>query len=96
MNKQEIIATLKDTIIPTDCSGWYPSVEKARLNLISELESGRLFIDYEDHKAVSIQGPCVCARNVAKYAGLEEVLLVHTGIYTTTVTYYNSRNPLNN
>lgn len=96
MNKQEIINVLKNTVVSTDCPGWYPSVEMARLNLIAELESGRLFIDYEDHKAVNIQGACICARTAVQCAGLTDVLLVHTGIYTTTVTFYNSRNPLNN
>jgi hypothetical protein len=88
MKKNEMIDRLQNTVIPSDCPGWPPSVDRARLNLIDALLNGELFIDYVDHNAVQIPGPCVCVRNAVKYAGLEKDLLVHTGIYTTTVTFF--------
>lgn len=90
MKKAEIISILENTVIPTDCPGNAQSVEFARVNLINALKSGARFIDYPNHHAVSIDGPCVCVRRLATIAGLEKTLLVHTGIYTTSVTFFTA------
>jgi hypothetical protein len=94
MKKAEIISILENTVIPDDCPGNSQSVEFARVNLINALKSGDRSINYPDHHAVDIAGPCICVRRLAIIAGLEKALLIHTGIYRTGVTYFtNHYNP---
>ncbi len=89
-----MISILEKTVIPPDCPGMASSVELARVNLIAALRAGKLFIHYPDHHAVNIPGPCVCVRRLVIIAGLENELLVHTGIYHTSITYFtNHYNP---
>lgn len=49
MRKEQIISILENAIIPADCPGWPPSIELARVNLISALKAGKRAIDYPDH-----------------------------------------------
>jgi len=93
MTKKQIIDALKGA--EQACKNTYSpiSVESARQSLIRELQINNLWIDYPDHKAVRIPGPCVVARALAKCAGLSNVLLIHTGIYETTITFYWPGNP---
>lgn len=90
MKKEQIISTLENTVIPADCPGMPSSVERARVNLIAALKSGKRCIDYPDHHAVNIPGPCVCVRRLVEIAGLDNDLLVHVGIQNTSITYFTN------